>query len=124
MASKRHSAGLIFTPRNPLWSVKILVVDESPVFHLCGCYRCGEAREHPEWWREPRPGGGCWIVPQESLRAMRSAADVCTLDERRESELQQFSRDWRAALAEQGVTPPTYHPIAATIAAKHRDPRR
>lgn len=115
MTSKRHNASLIFTPRNPLCSVKILVIDESPFFHLVGCYRCDDAREHREWWKEPRPGGGAWFVPQKELRAINSADDVRAIDQNQAKALDKFSHEWRGRLENEGIEPPKLAPLNKAI---------
>ena len=106
MTTKRHDGRLIFTPKNPLWSVKVLVVDESPFFHVCGCYPCAEARNHPEWWQVPRPNGGCWMVPQPFLREIDAAPDTKPVPESVKRDLLRFSRDWRGALRAAGLRDP------------------
>lgn len=106
MTSKRSDACLIFTPRNPLYSVKILVIDESPFFHLVGCYQCDEARQHREWWREPRPGGGAWFVPQKVLRPINSGDDVRPIGAAQAKALDRFSHEWRGRLENEGIEPP------------------
>lgn len=120
MATKHPDGCLIFTPKNPLWSVKVLVIDESPWFHLAGCYSCADARKHPEWWREPRPGGGAWFVPQAALRQIGSAQDVRPIAEREKHNLETFSADWRTALTRAGVQPPKDSPFGNAITDKPR----
>lgn len=115
MATKHKDGCLIFTPKNPLWSVKVLVIDESPWFHLAGCYACSDAREHPEWWREPRPNGGAWFVPQSVLRPIGSAEDVRPIAERQKQNLEAFSADWRTMLKRAGVEPPKASPFANAV---------
>lgn len=71
---KAHGA-LIIQPRDRLDMMKVLVVDRSPVFHLCGWYGAGDARleaerRHSEWWRTERERGGAWYTPQEFLRPL------------------------------------------------------
>ncbi len=115
MTTKRPNGCLIFTPKNPLYSVKILVIDESPFFHLVGCYQCCDAREHKEWWREPRPGGGAWFVPQDVLRPINSGDDVRPIDEQQKRTLDKFAGDWRETLENAGVKPPNTSPFGRAI---------
>lgn len=87
-----HGA-LIVTPRDRLDMMKVLVIDRSPVFHLCGWYRARDAREeaqrrHSEWWRTERKDGGAWYVPQAYLRALNDVEALV--------ELTRYARGWSA----------------------------
>jgi len=87
---KAHGS-LIITPRDRLDMMKVLVIDRSPVFHLCGWYRAGDARleaerSHSEWWRTEREKGGAWYVPQAFLRPLS--------DDEAQHALAPYSRQW------------------------------
>lgn len=113
--TKRLDGCLIILPKDPLWAVQVLVIDECPWFHIAGCYRVDEARRHAEWWKEPRPGGGAWFVPQDVLLAVNSADDVRPIDERAVKTLAEFSHDWRAQLRAAGVEPPKPSPLSKAV---------
>lgn len=115
MCTNRLDGRLIFTPRQPLWSVKVLVIDQWPVFHIVGCYLAADAHKHYEWWKEPRPGGGAWFVPQEELRPVNEGDDVRPIDDRDRKALDHFSRDWRQALHAAGVDQPKPSPLAKAV---------
>ena len=79
MTTKYTSGSLIFTPRDRLMMQKVLVIDESPQFHICGWYLCDDARAHETYdrardrnvktfWRIERDGGGAFYVPQHLLK--------------------------------------------------------
>ena len=73
MTTKRDNGCLIFTPRDHLLMCKVLVIDCSPEFHLCGWFLCSEAHDakigiRRKYWTIPRPGGGCFMVPQSDLK--------------------------------------------------------
>lgn len=87
---KAHGA-LIITPRDRLDMMKVLVIDRSPVFHICGWYRASDARleaerRHSEWWRTEREDGGAWYIPQAYLRSLS--------DEEAQRELARHYRQW------------------------------
>jgi hypothetical protein len=87
---KAHGA-LIVTPRDRLDMMKVLVIDRSPVFHICGWYLTGDARleaqrSHSEWWRTEREHGGAWYIPAAFLRPLH--------DEEAQRALARHHRSW------------------------------
>lgn len=80
MTTKNERGSLIFTPRDQLLMRKVLVIDCSPDFHICGWYLCEDVRAAREpcatadsgyrnpFWRTERKDGGAWYVPQALLK--------------------------------------------------------
>lgn len=92
MTTDKPHGSLIITPRDRLDMMKVLVIDQSPVFHICGWYRVGDARleaerSHSEWWRVERSGGGAWYIPQAFLFSLTHPEAMLAL--------MQYSERWR-----------------------------